>query len=185
MYTTTILATLAAVLPAFAAPTTQSPPSVFSGLSLRSGSDIQYAAIDANGTYFKLNSGSSTYCPSDVSSINCSSYSSDVTRFTGGNNTLSLDTVVPGGQAVYVDKDGALRFTQPHSASLNGGSAAGFSFSKDGSSLLYDGAGFAACPYGTDEFKHVYSAKNPVAADCEGFTFFVVANPGNAAWEYN
>jgi len=185
MYTTTILATLFAALPALGAPTARSAPSVFSGLSLRSGSDIQYATIDANGTYFKLSSGSSTYCPPGVSSIDCSAYASDVTRFVGGNNTLSLDTTVPGGQQVYVDRDGALRFTQPHSVAMNGGSAEGFSFTAHGSELLFDGAGFAACSFGTDDAKHVYSTKSGVSEDCEGFNFFVVANRGASAWEYN
>ncbi|GAB7338560.1 hypothetical protein MBLNU457_5304t1 [Dothideomycetes sp. NU457] len=185
MYTTTILLPLFAALPALSAPTTRNAPSTFSALSLRSGSAIQYAPIDANGTYFKLSSGSSTYCPTSNANINCSAYTSNETRFAGGNDTLCLHTAVPGGQQVYIDRDGALRFTQAHSAAMDGGSGVGFGFSADGSELLFDGAGFAACPYGTDDALRVYSTKHGVSEDCEGFGFFVVANPGAPAWEYN
>tara|TARA_R110002003_G_scaffold63_7_gene5852 strand:+ start:13686 stop:14000 length:315 start_codon:yes stop_codon:yes gene_type:complete len=69
----------------------------------------------------------------------------------GGEKTLSLGVIVPGGQQVYVAPDGALSYTQAHSAYIPTGSIV------DGFSREYPAAGqqfgylnfdtgFVACP---------------------------------------
>jgi hypothetical protein len=54
--------------------------------------------INANGGRFWLGKDSSTYCPSDVDNLDCSAYTQTSAAFVGGNGTISMDVVVPGGQ---------------------------------------------------------------------------------------
>ena len=54
--------------------------------------------IQANGGRFWLGKQPSASCPSDVSGLDCTAYPGDSTVFTGGNETLFLNTAVPGGQ---------------------------------------------------------------------------------------
>ncbi|TGJ82819.1 hypothetical protein E0Z10_g5941 [Xylaria hypoxylon] len=86
--------------------------------------------INASGGKFYINRNTSTYCPDGVSGLDCSLYSGSSTTFVIGNGTttMSLDVTVPGGQQVYLAPDGALSYTQAHSASMPPGSnVTGFS----------------------------------------------------------
>ncbi|KAI0889235.1 uncharacterized protein GGS22DRAFT_68977 [Annulohypoxylon maeteangense] len=80
--------------------------------------------INANGGKFFVNRNASTYCPDTVEELDCSAYPGTRTVFSGGNNTVFLDVAVPGGQQVYVDVDGSLSYTVPHSAYMPEGSNA-------------------------------------------------------------
>jgi hypothetical protein len=130
----------------------------------------------------------------------------------GGDDTLSLGVVVPGGQQVYVAPDGSLSYTLPHSVSKPDGSIqTGFSKTapSNGNSFGYlnYGAGFIACPGEQDEGWQVFGAATAdthFGDECLGFSaltckFFVpawlmscgrVANvcsasvDGPGAWEY-
>lgn len=55
-------------------------------------------AIQANGGQFWLGKDPSAYCPANVTGLDCAQYPGGKTVFTGGNDTLSLDVSVPGGQ---------------------------------------------------------------------------------------
>ena len=55
-------------------------------------------AIQANGRRFWIGKQPSAYCPSDIAGLDCTAYPGDKTVFTGGNDTVSLNVDVPGGQ---------------------------------------------------------------------------------------
>lgn len=54
--------------------------------------------INANNGYFWLGKDPTAYCPPDVEGLDCSAFPGSRTVFTGGNDTVSLDVGVPGGQ---------------------------------------------------------------------------------------
>lgn len=113
-------------------------------------SDVFFAgdAINASGGKFWVNKDTSAYCPEGIEGLDCSAYPGSQTVFDGGNQTLSLSVAVPGGQQgthhsglyvlsmkillittfiVYIDEDGSLSYTQPHSGAMpNGSIATGF-----------------------------------------------------------
>ncbi|CAI7645928.1 unnamed protein product [Penicillium glandicola] len=115
----------------------------FSVIAARSASAIHLEPLNAAGSYFWLGGNAQTYSP--IPGI-------PDTNDTVIANGHFLDVEVPGGQAIYVDDKGALRFTSPHSAYEPTGSSDGpfvytpgasfgrWSFSGQGAS------GFMACP---------------------------------------
>lgn len=127
-------------------------------------------------------------------------------------NCLSYvqDVVVPGGQAIYVDPKGALRFTTPHSAYEPAGSSDGPFAYTPGTTFghwSYTGqgaSGFMACPSSNGTvttrrarraaaapkyqvFAALQNATVPSGnvADCIGFDALAVAANGTTpTWEY-
>ncbi|KAL1311389.1 hypothetical protein AAFC00_001556 [Neodothiora populina] len=156
----------------------------FGGVAIRSGSDIQYKSVNANGTYFWLNRGSETYTPASVPTPN----QQNDTLFIGGDNTLDLAVSVPGGQQVYVDGKGRLRFTVPHSTAMEAGSkTTGFSFAEG--DLYFENDGFLACNLGAayDNAYSVYAASvaGNLGDSCVGFEFSASEISGPKAYEYS
>ncbi|KAF1343743.1 hypothetical protein BDV97DRAFT_425821 [Delphinella strobiligena] len=188
MKTTSILSTLAVALPALAAPAgnVDAPYKTWSALAISSGSDIMYEPINANGTYFYLKRSTKTYTPPNVGT-----YNQTKTIFAGGDSTLSLDVEVPGGQQVYVDTYGNLRYTEAHSADVGTGSqVTGFNVSS--TTLQYNLQDFLACGLGSTE-DYAYQIRiaaaatapvTPASDNCIGFSFFISENTEAAAWEY-
>lgn len=177
MKTTQILSGLAATLPALIAPVAASSDS-FTGVAIRSGSPIQYASINANDGNFWLNKNTSTYTPSSVSAP-----SNPATVFSG-NQIISLDVAVPGGQQVYVATTGELAFTTAHSADLHGGVATGFQINGN-NELQFEAAGWMACA--EDDAYKVYWSGNATKEqqdDCLGFAFLTSATDADGAYEY-
>jgi uncharacterized protein YfaP (DUF2135 family) len=93
----------------------------------------------------------------------------------GGNKTLSLGVVVPGGQEVYVAPGGALSYTQAHSVAVPDGSVRD-AFSKEAPSngnqfgYLKYGEGFVACPAGKEGYQVFGVTKGTTfGKDCLGF----------------
>ncbi|KAH0278253.1 hypothetical protein KCU81_g9373, partial [Aureobasidium melanogenum] len=159
------------------------PSGAFGGVAIHSGSNIQYASVNANGGKFWLLKDSKTYCPDVVGSA-CPNTTS--TQFVGGDNTLSLDTIVPGGQQVYVAVDGTLRFTAPHSASTGaaGSMVEGFSVAQNGEHIQFQGDDWLACP-GDGDYAIYAAAIAKDASACTGFAFRIADSNTPAAWEYN
>jgi hypothetical protein len=93
--------------------------------------------IQAAGNHFWVGGHAATYCPSNVGSI-CSTFPNDTTLI--GNGYMA--TVVPGGQSIYWQKDGALAFTQAHSS-------AQWNLSYYGGGVAYEGGGYFG-PNGED-----------------------------------
>ncbi|GME25735.1 hypothetical protein GTA08_BOTSDO11331 [Neofusicoccum parvum] len=124
-----ILATLlAAASTAVASPTTPNEPRQATSpdgfkLNIRWSNGPLRGAVSANGGSFWINKATKSYCPGrDVIHAACPAGTD--TSFVGGgpDGRLSLNTVVPGGQQVYVGPRGLLRYTPAHSGDMPKGS---------------------------------------------------------------
>ncbi|CAI7651322.1 unnamed protein product [Penicillium glandicola] len=185
------ITTLALPFLAASAPTTAPPTNpAFSVMAIHSGAPIHYLQLNAAGQKFYLGGETASYCPSQVP--NCPP--GNQTVFAPGG--ASLDTEVPGGQQVYIDPNGALSFTQAHSASIPQGSSLGpFNYSADLPWAHYSFAGwgakgFMACP--TDDSRwQVFAAignatvPNGNINDCLGFSAVALTYTGDVpTWQY-
>lgn len=165
---------------------TPDAPTPFGGVAIRSASDIQYASVNANGTYFYLRRSTATYTPPSVPSTNTTDI--PTTQFVIGNSTktLSLNVAVPGGQQVYVDDVGALRFTTAHSGNTGEGSQTwGFEIREQ--NLKFKGYDFSACPLGEEEdnaYKIYVATGTVVPAECLGFLIRTSEVAGQSAYQY-
>lgn len=158
---------------------TPTPDSGYFGvIAARSASPIHLTSLTArNGKFYLAAGAPTTYCPADtIGAANCPPGNSTV--FAGGDKTLSLGVVVPGGQQVYVAADGALSYTTAHSAYIPAGSTVD-QFSKtapsNGNSFGYLNfeTGFVACPVGAAGAGYqVYGQTDSFEAssDCLGFS---------------
>lgn len=153
-------------------------PGYFGVISSRSASPIHLQPLTARGGKFYLGAGPpSSYCPAEtIGAANCPP--GNTTVFAGGDKTLSLGVVVPGGQQVYVAADGALSYTTAHSAYIPAGSIVD-QFSKtapsNGNSFGYLNfeTGFVACPVGgAGAGYQVYGQTQnfEASSDCLGFS---------------
>jgi hypothetical protein len=163
MKVSTIFTTLASILPAIALPTVNTTnPSSFGGLAIHSGSPIHLSAINANANSFYLNKPTTSSCP---------------------NTTVQ----VPGGQRVYVAKDGSLGYTIPH-GSVSGNQTVtytGFEFKDSGIHLQYLGEDFIAVPVGGGAYKVYAAAVEGTPKNGTSFAFRVQGvNATFGAWEY-
>lgn len=162
--------------PPSSTPTPAPGPGYFGVISSRSASPIHLLSLTARGGKFYLGGGPpSSYCPESVGS---SCPPGNTTVFAGGDGTLALGVVVPGGQQVYVAADGSLSYTTAHSAYIPAGSVLD-QFSKtapsNGNSFGYLNfeTGFVACPAGAaDQGYQVYGQTDSFEAssDCLGFS---------------
>lgn len=177
---------------------TPTPPAndngYFGVISSRSASPIHLLPLTARGNKFYLGGGPpSSYCPVEsVGAANCPP--GNTTVLAGGDQTLSLGVVVPGGQQVYVAPDGALSYTTAHSAAIPEGSEqTGFSRTAptNGNAFGYLNfdTGFVACPAanvtadGYQVFGQVASGAT-FGDDCLGFSALTVAVDQPGAWQY-
>jgi hypothetical protein len=172
---------------------TPTPPAddngYFGVISSRSASPIHLQSLTARGGKFYLGGGPpSSYCPTTVGSA-CPP--GNTTVLAGGDSTLSLGVVVPGGQQVYVAPDGALSYTVAHSAYIPTGSDVdGFSRTApaNGSAFGYLNyeTGFVACPAGEGEGYQVFGqvVAGTFADECLGFSALAVAVDQPGAWQY-
>ncbi|KAH1371604.1 hypothetical protein KXW65_007430 [Aspergillus fumigatus] len=164
----------------------------FSVMSARSGSPIHLLPMNAAHGNFWLGESPSTFCPEPVEKVSgCPP--GTTTRFASAN---ALDVAVPGGQRIYVDPRGALRFTTAHSGSIPPGSSTGPFVHSAGTPFghfAYKGQGakgFIACPKsnGTATHWQVHASVANVASGAECLGFNALAVPSNdtraAAWEY-
>lgn len=164
--------------PAPPAPTPTPTPGAgyFGVISSRSASPIHLLPLTARGGKFYLGGpGPSSYCPPNLPAGSCPPGNSTV--FAGGDGTLSLGVVVPGGQQVYVAPDASLSYTVAHSAAIPVGSIIDqFSKTAPGSnnlgSLSFE-TGFVACPVGAaDQGYQVFgqTLDFEASSDCLGFS---------------
>jgi hypothetical protein len=158
-------------------------------MSARSASPVHLLPLTARGQKFYLGGpGPSSYCPVEQVGSACPNGTSTV--FAGGDTTLSLGVVVPGGQQVYVAADGALGYTQAHSAYVPAGAIReGFSLVAPGANglgqLEFD-TGFVACPAGEGQGYQVFGQVQGATfgSECLGFDALTVAASGPGAWQY-
>ncbi len=178
---------LALTLTALAA-TVCADGSYFNVISARSGSPVHLLPLTARGLKFYLGGGPpSSYCPSQVGS-SCPPGTS--TTFIGGDGGLSLGVVVPGGQQVYVAPDGALSYTQAHSAAIPAGSIVG-NFTKTEpqqggqfGDLSFE-TGFVACPVEGNQWQVFGQVEGGHFGDeCLGFDALTQSTEQPGAWQY-
>lgn len=162
--------------PAPSSTPTPAPESKYFGvISSRSASPIHLLPLTARNGKFYLGAGPPTSsCPSNIGSA-CPPGNSTV--FSGGDQTLGLGVVVPGGQQVYVASNGELSYTVPHSAYIpSGASVDEFSRTAPGSNglgTLNFETGFVACPVGGDNKGYQVYGQNQgfeASSDCLGFS---------------
>ncbi|KAH8724387.1 hypothetical protein GQ44DRAFT_618153 [Phaeosphaeriaceae sp. PMI808] len=168
----------------------QDGPSYFYVISTRSASPIHYQPLQARGGKFFLGGGApSSYCPVEVVGNACPA--GNTTVLAGGDKTLSLGVIVPGGQQAYVAKDGALSYTQAHSAFIPDG-AVRDQFSRDapqgGNSFgfLHFETGWVACPAGEGKGYQVFGQVDGAtfAPECLGFNMLAAPTDAPGAWQY-
>lgn len=104
--------------------------------------------------------------------------------------------MVPGGQQVYIDPNGALSFTQAHSANIPQGSSLGpFKYAADEPWAHYSFAGwgatgFMACPADDNRWQVFAAIKNATVPhgnidECLGFSAVALTYTGDVpAWQY-
>jgi hypothetical protein len=170
------------------------------------GASYDNAGVVANGRnfwFYKTTQSScplETGCPGKASSSSCSlprihTYNTTdgyVTAVSHGVNstTLSMDTMVPGGQQVFVGPDNNLSFTGAHSNSAPVGSIfSGFSFADTGlgyNIISLEGRSFSACPVNTTyQIVTVPSGQEPVEG-CAIVDLLATAYPlPTPAWQYD
>jgi hypothetical protein len=188
-------------LPALAAAAPVATPanSPITLMSVRSASPIQYGQINASGQGFWIGKNTATYCPSGVSGLDCSTVNNSTTVVeTGAVNTASgasLYDEVPGGQQLYVAKNGAVGYTIAHSAAIPSGAyTTGFVYTPPASGQPYGhlsfnaggATGFLACPTTASGYPYqIYAdVKGANTTNCLGFDAFAIPYTGAPAWQY-
>ncbi|OCK85150.1 hypothetical protein K432DRAFT_278362, partial [Lepidopterella palustris CBS 459.81] len=157
----------------------------FTAIAARSASPIHFQSLTAAGEKFWLaGPATSSYCPSDIVP-NCPA--GDETVFVGGDDSLFLDVEVPAGQQVYIGPDGAMAFTQAHSATLPEGAITTGWVRSEGPSFGYLSwtNGLIACPVegkGYQIFGNVAGVEFPDG--CLGFDTLTENSTHIGAWEY-
>lgn len=160
--------------------------------SARSASPIHYLSVEASGESLWLNKPTAAYCPENIEELGACPPGNSTT-FAGGEGTLSMGVVVPGGQQVYIEKDtGAVKYTIAHSAALPEGAivtgwkdtpANGFG------TLANENGGFIACPCEdeTEGAWKVYANLDTVEFDddCLGFSALSSNVTSAGAWQYS
>ncbi|CAI6334643.1 unnamed protein product [Periconia digitata] len=160
----------------------------FGVMSARSASPVHLLPLEANGGHFFLSGENSAHCPSELGEEVCAAYPGNGTVLAGGEGTLSLGVVVPGGQQIYVAPDGALSYTQPHSVYKPEGSVVEGWSRTEGEALgqLSFSDGLVACPTVEGKPWQVYGQLPglELSPDCLGFSAITVNTTGAVAWEY-
>ncbi|KAF1949309.1 hypothetical protein CC80DRAFT_497625 [Byssothecium circinans] len=158
----------------------------FGVISARSASPIHLLPLNANGGKFTLGGSPSPHCPPEVGEV-CNAYPGNETVFAGGDGTLSLGVIVPGGQQVYVAPDGALSYTAPHSVYKPEGSIVDGWSRTEGENFgnLIFTSGLIACPTTEGKPWQVYGNIAAVnSTSCLGFSSLTVNTTDAGAWEY-
>ncbi|KAF2495697.1 hypothetical protein BU16DRAFT_429576, partial [Lophium mytilinum] len=159
----------------------------FTVMALRSGSPIHFANLAASGQKFYFNGPpTSSYCPLNPSE--CPTGDETVFSSDYSATTLGLYVEVPGGQQVYIGPDGAMSFTQAHSAYIPENSTQiGWSRVEDSpnyGTLSFEG-GLVACPVAGKGYQ-VFGLLPNIDYDpqCLGFTAATLNATEVGAWQY-
>lgn len=167
--------------------------------------------MQARGQNFYLGGSPATYCPQPPVT-ECPAGLATIFAGLGGlvsfgffpwsapNSNLPQNVLVPGGQVIYVRRDGSLGFTQAHSSSyppgaivgghLNYAKTEGAQFGTLGTQA-FGAKGFMACPtevQGYQVFAAIGNATAPGGdlAACFGFDALTVdeTDTSRGAWQY-
>ena len=138
-------------------------------------------AIQAAGLHFWIGGQPATYCPSSVPQTLCPPGNQTVLAGSG------LSVLVPGGQQMYIQDNGAWAFTQAHSndmynVSYYGGGSGFVNGGYFGPNSTY----WVACPVGQQWQVFANLPSVTFSESCLGFYALVVKVPGGTlgAWQY-
>jgi hypothetical protein len=187
------------------------PTAPYGVMSIRSGSPVHLLPMQARGQNFYLGGSPATYCPQPPVT-ECPSGLDTVFAglgalvgfhyFHGPGQILIIgqDVLVPGGQLIYVRRDGSLGFTQAHSASYPTGAIIGGHLNfvmSEGAQVgtlgtqAFGAKGFMACPTENQGYQVFAAMSNATApggdlAACLGFEALTIdeADPTRGAWQY-
>lgn len=148
--------------------------------------------VTAGGLRWTLNGQTSSYCP-DVVGAACPP--GNVTSIVAGYGGAAMNTMVPGGQQVYLDPNWNVGYTQAHSAYIPLGSlTTGFAAYKGGGfvNLNGNGWGWVACPprasgpAGPSWYLYARNTTNAASLSyCTAINLKINPSPsGAAAWQY-
>ncbi|MCJ1269421.1 hypothetical protein MMC22_009313 [Lobaria immixta] len=205
---------LAAALPLLAAaapaPAASSAPVANSGpiglIATHSASPIHLSSVNAAGQNFWIGKDTSSYCPLTPAS-SCPPGKNTVIEVLGDQahpGTAAMDVVVPGGQQMFIRSNGALGYTQAHSASIpTGAITTGFTYTPPSGGAQFGtfgvslpgSAGLLACPTGANfsgPYQVFVNLKNLKDSDvaggkinkCIGMNALAVSTNGADAWQY-
>ncbi|APA13320.1 hypothetical protein SS1G_08110 [Sclerotinia sclerotiorum 1980 UF-70] len=188
MFSKTFIAALFASSAVASPVAARSASDAFGLISIRSGSNLQNQAINAFQGGLWIGKEPSSYCPLTEGCPD-GKYTSFVA---GADNTLFLNTEVPGGQQVYLADSYAVSYTVPHSADTRGGKVSGFTYTAgEGSNLgslsfSTEGSGFVACATEVGVYQVFITPNGEGTGNCTGIAVATVPNTvaGPSAWEY-
>ncbi|KAK3073089.1 hypothetical protein LTR53_005617 [Teratosphaeriaceae sp. CCFEE 6253] len=167
-------------------------------MSVRSASPVHFLPVNAANFGLHLGGISTHYCPQSMQSAGACP-NTVRTNFLGGEGSLSMGAIVPGGQQVYIDPaSGALKYTQAHSGIIPAGAiTTGFTLTQGPSfGSLSWGDGFVACNDTDDGTWSIYAVLPNVthtnteaeadagATSCLGFDAIASNQTSAAAWQY-
>ncbi|ORY75789.1 hypothetical protein BCR37DRAFT_395467 [Protomyces lactucae-debilis] len=177
-----------------AAPAATSAPAVanaFNFISTRSGDiNVHLRPLYAKGNAIRIGGTVPNSQTPNVPQL-AGFPTTSTTSFLIASGRASLAVSVPGGQQVYVNSDGRLSYTVPHSGNTGTDSTVtGFSVASSGSSnvnLNFNGKNsFLACPVsGAAGEYDIYAAEKTTRTDCTGISILGTpnANPPQA-WQW-
>ncbi|KAI2463090.1 hypothetical protein F4781DRAFT_146253 [Annulohypoxylon bovei var. microspora] len=160
------------------------------------GTDVFFwgDAINANNGKFRVNKNTTADFPDGIEGLDCSAYPGTNTVFVEGNGTISMNVGVPGGQQIYIAKDGSLSYTIPHSRELpDGSTTTGFYRSRSESfgapiNLFNSGRFWLICPVGEGEPRektYQLFVETKDREECYGTLIRTYQADGINAWEYS
>ncbi|KAK0655032.1 carbohydrate binding-domain-containing protein [Cercophora newfieldiana] len=125
------------------------PPGTPFRLSASNPSEPGVHGLPVSATGLKLYVGGTTssYCP--VAQVGAACPAGNTTQFVAFDGSVSMNVLVPGGQAAYLGPDSIMGYTQAHSAYIPEGSKrTGFAAYAGGGfvNLNSGGWGWVACP---------------------------------------
>ncbi|KAF2397020.1 hypothetical protein EJ06DRAFT_533733 [Trichodelitschia bisporula] len=91
---------------------------LFTAVAASGNTDIHMAPLAASAQHLWLHRDTSAYCPNEPDQCP----PGNLTAFGMADSlegTLSMDVAVPGGQRVFVNQGGEIKYTLPHSAAVD------------------------------------------------------------------
>ncbi|CAG8960619.1 hypothetical protein HYFRA_00013497 [Hymenoscyphus fraxineus] len=122
-------------------------------IAIHSTSPIHLSAVSENGLKFWVRKETATYCPTVVEQ--CPTGNTTQLVLSASSETVSLNTVVPGGQQAYIASDGSLSATQAHSGNIGTGTRTPFEYTPQAGPgrvgvVQFNNTEFTACPSAED-----------------------------------
>ena len=152
-------------------------------------STLDGRSVNATDTGFFIGLDTAVECP--LSPPGCEGVSNTTSIIVGGDGSASMDSLVPGGQIIYVKSNGILSFTEPHQeSSIPDDSYTGNFNVGPENELIFSGGdstGWYVCGDGTEPvqvFAKVISAMG-ICATAQDIRLFLspVVEPG--AFQYD